>query len=414
MPDIPQAKGFDSTLALLQDPYGYISRTCVALGSDLFETRVLMQRTICMTGPALAQIFYEQEHFSREGAMPRRIQKTLLGQGGVQGLDGKTHRHRKQMFMGLMGEGRIAALQAISSRLLKEQASRWENAQEVVLYDEVRTILTKAVCEWSGVPLPDAEVALRTAQLTALFQDAGAVGWRHWKARAARARAEHWAAEIIRELREGRLLADRNSAAYVVAMWRNLDGELLPVEVAAVEILNVLRPTVAVSVFIVQVAHALQQNPTWAQRLRQDDENLEIFVQEVRRLYRFFPVVAARVKHDFEWQGYRFPKGTRVLLDLYGTNTDPRPWKAPDAFLPDRFRAAPHDPFNFIPQGGGAYHENHRCPGEWIAISQMKTFCDFLVNTITYDLPQQALEISPQDLPPVPKDGIVLRNVSRR
>ena len=414
MPDIPQAKGFDSTLALLQDPYGYISRTCVALGSDLFETRVLMQRTICMTGPALAQIFYEQEHFSREGAMPRRIQKTLLGQGGVQGLDGKTHRHRKQMFMGLMGEGRIAALQAISSRLLKEQASRWENAQEVVLYDEVRTILTKAVCEWSGVPLPDAEVALRTAQLTALFQDAGAVGWRHWKARAARARAEHWAAEIIRELREGRLLADRNSAAYVVAMWRNLDGELLPVEVAAVEILNVLRPTVAVSVFIVQVAHALQQNPTWAQRLRQDDENLEIFVQEVRRLYRFFPVVAARVKHDFEWQGYRFPKGTRVLLDLYGTNTDPRTWKAPDAFLPDRFRAAPHDPFNFIPQGGGAYHENHRCPGEWIAISQMKTFCDFLVNTITYDLPQQALEISPQDLPPVPKDGIVLRNVSRR
>ena len=362
MLDIPQARGFDSTLALMQDPYGYISQTCRALRSDLFETRVLMQRTICLTGPATAQVFYEHGNFTREGAMPRRIQKTLLGQGGVQGLDGKTHRHRKQMFMGLMGEDRIAALQAISSRLLKEQVARWENAQEVVLYDEVRTILTKAVCEWSGVPLPDAEVALRTAQLTALFQDAGAVGWRHWKAQAARARAEHWAAEIIRELREGRLLADRNSAAYVVAMWRNLDGELLPVKVAAVEILNVLRPTVAVSVFIVQAAHALQQNPTWAQRLRQDDENLEIFVQEVRRLYRFFPVVAARVKQDFEWQGYRFPKGTRVLLDLHGTNTDPRTWKAADAFLPDRFRATPQDPFNFIPQGGGAYHENHRCP----------------------------------------------------
>ena len=410
---IPQAKGFDSTLALLQNPYGYISKTCRALRSDLFETRVLMQRTICLTGPATARVFYEHGNFTREGAMPKRIQKTLLGQGGVQGLDGETHRHRKQMFMGLMGEGRIAALQAISSRLLKEQVARWENAPEVVLYDEVRTILTKAVCEWSGVPLPDAEVALRTAQLTALFQDAGTVGWRHWKARAARARAEHWAVEIIRDLREGRLLADRNSAAYIIAMWRNLDGELLPDKVAAVEILNVLRPTVAVSVFIVQAAHALQQNPTWAQRLRQDDENLEIFVQEVRRLYRFFPLVAARVKQDFEWQGYRFPKGTRVLLDLYGTNTDPRTWKAADAFLPDRFRATPQDPFNFIPQGGGAYHENHRCPGEWITVSQMKTFCDFLVNAITYDLSQQALELSPQDLPPVPKDGFVLRNVSR-
>ena len=151
MPDIPQAKGFDSTLALLQDPYGYISKTCHALRSDLFETRVLMQRTICLTGPATARVFYEHGNFTREGAMPKRIQKTLLGQGGVQGLDGETHRHRKQMFMGLMGEGRIAALQAISSRLLKEQVARWENAPEVVLYDEVRTILTKAVCEWSGV-----------------------------------------------------------------------------------------------------------------------------------------------------------------------------------------------------------------------------------------------------------------------
>ncbi|MEA1942541.1 MAG: hypothetical protein U9P68_09875 [Pseudomonadota bacterium] len=50
MSGIPSAKGFDSTLALLRNPYGFISETCRDLDSDLFETRVLFQKTICMTG----------------------------------------------------------------------------------------------------------------------------------------------------------------------------------------------------------------------------------------------------------------------------------------------------------------------------------------------------------------------------
>jgi fatty-acid peroxygenase len=38
----------------------------------------------------------------------------------------------------------------------------------------------------------------------------------------------------------------------------------------------------------------------------------------------FFPAVAARVRRDFDWKGYRLPRGRRVLLDLYGTDYDPR------------------------------------------------------------------------------------------
>ena len=40
---IPSAKGFDSTLVLLRNPYGFISETCRALDTDLFETRILLQ-----------------------------------------------------------------------------------------------------------------------------------------------------------------------------------------------------------------------------------------------------------------------------------------------------------------------------------------------------------------------------------
>ncbi len=414
MSSIPSAKGIDSTLALLRNPYGFISDTCRDLEGDLFETRILLQKTICMTGAAAAEVFYEENRLVREGSMPARIRKTLLGEGGVQGLDGDAHRHRKRMFMSLMAPERIEVLEGMTLHVLDGYARDWEARDRVVLYDEVREILTRAVCAWASVPLPEADVKRRTAQLTALFQGAGAVGPKHWGARVARHRLERWAARIVEQVRDGSLQPQDESAAHVVAMWRDLDGEPLSFKVAAVELLNVLRPTVAVAVFIVQAANALHRHPTWRQRLKDDERHLESFVQEVRRLYPFFPAVAARVKRDFEWRGYRFAKGRRVLLDLHGTNTDPRSWNAPHEFCPERFREWDENPFDFIPQGGGDHLTNHRCPGEWIAIGLMKAFCGYFVSSIDYDVPDQELESGAGDVPPLPRTGFVMRGVKRR
>src|SRR3546814_10503319 len=97
-----------------------------------------------------------------------------------------------------------------------------------------------------------------------------------------------------------------------------------------------------------------------------------MFVQEVRRFSPFVPAVAALGRREFEWRGYHFPSGRRVILDLYGTNHDARTWNAPEAFRPERFREWDESPFNFIPQGGGDHNVNHRCPGEWITIRLMK------------------------------------------
>lgn len=414
MSGIPFAKGFDSTLALLRNPYGFIPETCRDREADLFETRILLQKTICMTGAAAAEAFYKEDRLVRAGSMPARIRKTLLGEGGVQGLDGDAHRHRKQMFMTLMASERIEALEGMTLHVLDSYAQDWEATHRIVLYDEVREILTRAVCTWAGVPLPEAEVRRRTAQLTALFQDAGAVGPKHWGARLARHRLERWAARIVEQVRDGSLQPQKESGAHVVATWCDLDGELLSPRVAAVELLNVLRPTVAVSVFIVQAAHALHRHPEWRQKLKDDDGQLEPFVQEVRRLYPFFPAVAARVKSDFEWRGYRFSKGYRVLLDLHGTNTDSRSWDAPHEFRPERFRDWDEDSFDFVPQGGGDHHTDHRCPGEWITIGLMKAFCGYLVRSIDYDVPDQNLEIDTRGLPPLPRTGFVMRGVRRR
>jgi fatty-acid peroxygenase len=63
---------------------------------------------------------------------------------------------------------------------------------------------------------------------------------------------------------------------------------------------------------------------------------------------------------------------TSPVLDLYGTDHDPRIWSEPEAFSAERFRRPEDDPFRFIRQGGGNHFQNHRCPGGWITIEVMK------------------------------------------
>lgn len=87
-PKILPYRSFDGTLALIRDPYRFISNRCRRHQSYLFETRLLLRKAICMTGPEAARLFYDPNRFVRRGAMPMATQKkTLFGVGGVRGLD---------------------------------------------------------------------------------------------------------------------------------------------------------------------------------------------------------------------------------------------------------------------------------------------------------------------------------------
>lgn len=200
--------------------------------------------------------------------------------------------------------------------------------------------------------------------------------------------------------------------AYVIAEHRDLNGELLSPHIAAVEVLNVIRPIVAAAVYITFVAHALHHHPECRSKLEAGDDGsyLELFVQEVRRFYPFFPAVAALVRRDLEWRGYQFPSGRRVILDLYGTNHDASTWDAPEAFRPERFSDWDGSAFNFIPRGGGDHDMNHRCPGEWITVGLMKQAAGVLSRHVKYDVPEQDLRIDVSRLPALPPKPINFRS----
>lgn len=403
----PRSAAFDGTLALRADPYRFIGRECRRLGSDVFRARLLLRPAICMTGPDAAAIFYDPARFARAGAAPEPLRATLFGKGTVQGLDGTSHRNRKAMLMSLMTPERIDRLGTLVDEAWSRALPQWSRRGPIVLYDETRALLARAICEWAGVPLAEADVDRRTRQLTALFEGAGSAGLAHVQARLSRKALEGWLAGLVRRHR-ATPFAPVGSALAVVAAHRRRNAVTLDERVAAAELLNVLRPTVAIAVYVVFTAHALHGHPRWRARLRDEPEAATRFVHEVRRFYPFFPAVAARVCDDFEWNGHHFPRGTRTLLDLYGTDHDARCWSDPERFEPERFASRTPGPFELIAQGGAEHWQHHRCAGEWITIELMRR-CALRLAQTAHDVPGQDLRIDFRRLPALPFSRFVMR-----
>lgn len=412
MPTIPRESVPDSTLDFLKEGYQFISKHCEKHQSDIFETRLLLKQFICMRGQEAAEIFYNSEYFQRKGAVPERVLKTLTGKGGIQGLDGRQHQRRKALFMSLMSPANLTAIKQLAQQQWQERLWDWQNMQKINLFDECNILFCRIACDWAGIPLPDSRVEEVAKQMNAMIESPAAIGPLYWKGKLARKRAEAWLTQIIEDIRSGALLVSASSAAYSFAHFRDGDNTILDAKVAAVDLLNVIRPIVAISRYVVFSALALHKYPEYRSMAeRRDESELTLFVQEVRRYYPFFPAVAAIVRKNFLWKGYLFRKGTHVLLDLYGTNHDPKIWRNPEQFHPPRFRNWAGSPFDFIPQGGGSHNSHHRCAGEWITVELMKVALGILTRNITYTVPSQDLQVSLSSIPSKPASGFIMDNI---
>lgn len=406
LPEVPGC-----TLGLLRDPYRFVLRTGARLGTDAFIGRLLFRRTVFLMGEEAAALLYNAELFQRQGAAPLRLQRTLFGVGGIQALDGREHRRRKTLFMDLVSApGQVHRLADMAAAELRAQARAWPRGGDVDWYAEMRLVLLRSACAWAGLPLDANEEGERCEQLSTLFDPAHVFGPPQWQAWRMRRRAERWSARLVTEVRAGARDAPADSALQLISNYVDSSGALLSPRAAAVELLNVLRPVVAVSVYAVFIALALEDNPAYRQRVADDDRLLSVFVQEVRRFYPFFPMVAARTRQAFEWQGLRFPSGVRVMLDLYATNHDVRRWESPDIFHPERFYRREPGAYALVPQGGGDAWMHHRCPGESLTLMLMQDVTRFLVREMDYRIDSpRALQWS--RLPPLPRHALRLADV---
>ncbi len=401
---------FDSTVSFLKEGYPFVSSRCDEIGADLFTSRLLMQPVTFLRGAEAAGIFYDDDRFTRQGAMPPTVQHLLQDKGSVQSLDGAAHHERKQVFLTLMGREAMDRLGDIFDEEWGTVLHNRPGPRCIVVHGFAREVLTRTVVRWAGIPMEMTDVPRLRDDLGLMVDKAGRFDPLNLYAQWRRRGTEKWAKALISETRNGLINPPSDTALSVFARHRDSDGNFLPADVAAVELINILRPTVALDRFIVFAATAFHRYPQWRSAFAAGDESdLEPFVQEVRRFYPYFPVVPGRVAKPFDWRGHRFDKGDWVILDLYGTCHDPRIFEDPDSFRPERFRGFSWEehPNGLIAQGAGRHEDNHRCPGEWSTVELLKRSVRALANA-DFDVPVQDLTIPLNQFPTLPRSGFAV------
>ena len=399
----------------LDEGYLLLSELRKEANAPVVKARLLNKEVIAVYGKEAAKKFYDPRNFKREGAMPKVVLKTLFGEDGVQTLDGKAHEHRKTTFMNLMTPKRMDEYHRILDKNLAQKLDQQHG--EFELFDLSKDVLFRSICEWAGIDLFEMskeEIDQLAEYQISMISSAVTNPATHVKGIENRKKSEKWAQSLIEHARTNPIAGKEDIALYAFANATDDDGELLPIDVAAVELLNVIRPTVALTVWIALMGHALFSRPDIYQRLHAEFDKLQdSFIQEMRRYYPFFPMLPAFAKQDVEIDGYLIPKDSWVVLDLYGTNHDKRTIETPEVFRISRYlgkekHISYDEEYEMIAQGGGKFEAMHRCAGEWITLHTLRVFSDQLINKYQFSVPKQDWEIPMNQFPTYPKSKALL------
>jgi len=317
--------------------------------------------------------------------------------------------------MDLMPPERIDAYHEI---LDKKMTAAFEEEQGTFdLFSLSRRVLFAAVTEWAGINMDDLseeEIEELSKYQISMISSSFTSPGDHIKGISDRKKSEKWAQKLIKEARENPVPGKEDVALYAFAEATDLEGELLPVEVAAVELLNIIRPTLALTVWAALMGHALFSREDIYNELKGDFDRLQdSFIQELRRYYPFFPMLPAISLREVEVDGYTIPEDSWVVLDIYGTDHDPRHIENPETFKVDRYvenaeNISYEEEYTMIAQGGGDFRSMHRCAGEWITLHTLRVLSDHLVNKFDFTIPDQDFEIPLDQFPTYPQAGILL------
>ncbi|MFC8100140.1 cytochrome P450 [Streptomyces sp. NPDC057363] len=410
---MPTAPLIDRSLPALVQGYSWLPSVLRERPNGVARTRVLGKPALVVRGPEAVRFFYDEGNVRRGGALPGPVLSTLFGHDAVHTLDGDAHRVRKEFFLPLLRPDRIADLVEHVTAVWDDAVQQWGEAEQTVLFDAASVVLTRGVCRWAGVPLgEDTEETKDLARdLVAMVDGFATAGPRQWRARRARSRQEQRFTQLIEDVRAGEAAAPDGSVLTAVCEHREADGELLHPHTAAVELLNVLRPTVAVCWFVAYTAHALHLQPGLRERLRSGGPAYATaFAHEVRRFYPFAPFLGGLAIRDLAWRGVSLPAGGMVLLDVFGQNHDEKLWGDPFVFRPERFLQHAVERDELVPQGGGEPRTGHRCPGEGLTIGLLEALALRLAD-LEYAVPVQDLRISLRRIPARVRSGFAVQDV---
>lgn len=113
-----------------------------------------------------------------------------------------------------------------------------------------------------------------------------------------------------------------------------------------------------------EVRQVFDKRGTFDEKGIQELEFLELVIKETLRLHPPGPLGLPRENSErCEMKGFEIPVKSRVIVNTWAINRDPKYWDEPESFHPERFRNSSLDyrglDFKYIPFGAG----RRICPG---------------------------------------------------
>lgn len=392
---IPRLPTLDSTLAFLRDGYTFGERQFERSRGDAFRTRLFGLPVIVARGTDAAALFTQGGLVARERSLPGSLQQLLRNPDRLP--SGEAGRQRQQLRERMLGDAEALG------RLREFFTEEWrteidKRPSTLTLSDGLADCLTRTAIRWVGSVVEGPNVV----QLDGPGADA-------------------WARSMVADVRAERRVVARTSVLRQITDSLE-NGQPLSDREAADELLRVMRSVTGAGRLIAFVALALHRHPLWRDRFRAGvgdgteaafDADIEHFVAEVQRFYPLMPMASGRVLSPFRWRGQDIGAGTRILLDVYGTNHDANVWEDPHRFRPERFEAANangHGNGNGSGLPGAGHAVEPGFPEERMNAELMKEAVRLLTLETDYTVPDQDLRVSLKRFPSVPESGFIVAN----
>lgn len=152
------------------------------------------------------------------------------------------------------------------------------------------------------------------------------------------------------------------------------------------------------------------EEPTW-----KDVKEMKYTWQCAQETLRLYPPVFGSFRKaikDLEYEGYKIPKGCKLLWTTYSTHMNEEYFSEPDKFRPSRFEeeGAQMRPYTFLPFGGGL----RKCPGWELSRVQIVLFMHHFVRSFSgYRVIDPDEKIAGNPVPPLPINGLPIQLVRR-
>ena len=178
------------------------------------------------------------------------------------------------------------------------------------------------------------------------------------------------------------------------------------------------------TVTLTTMAYYMARHPEWQERARAralslpaelayehlgEMTELDWIMKESLRMNPPVPWLARQAVKDTEVDGYHIPAGAMVMAPTHAIHSNPRVWRDPYTFDPERFSPERAEDkshrYAWMPFGGGV----HKCIGLYFAQIEIKTIMHHLLRNFDWSVPEDyRWTLEPRSLGD-PVDGLPVR-----